>query len=128
MYVYIHAHWSSRNVSLYFDVYPRLRYRARLYTSIARTRVCFILLSFLLSFFPFLFFLFARTIHVLTRYATSSHVIWVGSNAVADVMKQDSERVQTRATIAHVVIIQLETNRNWSAIVYTWTRNTQWPC
>ena len=87
-------------------------------------RVCFILLSFLLSFFPFLFF-FARTIHVLTRYATSSHVIWVGSNAVADVMKRDSERVQTRATIAHVVIIQLETNRNWSAIVYTWTRNTQ---
>lgn len=128
MYVYIHAHWSSRNVSLYFDVYPRLRYRARLYTSNS-SHTCVFHSSFFPSFFfSFSFFLFARTIHVLTRYATSSHVIWVGSNAVADVMKQDSERVQTRATIAHVVIIQLETNRNWSAIVYTWTRNTQWPC
>ena len=53
--------------------------------------------------------------------------MWVDSDAVASVMKRDSEHVQTRATIARAAIIQLETNRNWSVIRVP-GRNTHRSC
>lgn len=108
--------YSPSQIRTSLRIFTYLRYHVHVHPLIAYTR------AFLLSFFSF-----ACTIRVLASYATNSYDMWVGSNVVADVMKRDSKRVQIRATITHVGIIQLETNRNRSVICVP-GRNTHRAC